>query len=104
MRDALITESGPSSNGSWEHQLLRESLPAYQSLTVGQITKHVLRDPAVGIWVGIVLLILGLGSILYQQQRLDRNVRALTEALGESQADRHEIHSELEQVKAVVNQ
>lgn len=101
MRDALITESGQNLNGSSEHQLF---LPAYQSLTVGQITKHVLRDPAVGIWVGIVLLILGLGSILYQQQRLDRNVRALTEALGESQADRHEIHHEIEQVKAVVNQ
>jgi hypothetical protein len=101
MRNELTVESGQNSNGSWEHQLLA-GLPSYQALTPGQIASHVVRDPAVGIWIGIVALILGIGTILYQQQRLDRNVRELTAALTESQADRHEIHHEIEQVKAVV--
>lgn len=62
------------------------------------MTRKVLADPIVSLWVSVALVLIGLSVILWQQQRLDRHVSSLEAQMRTSQSDRSEMRT---QIKAV---
>ena len=100
MRNGTITENGERLSGTWDHQPLPYS-QAVPRLSILPTAKHICRDPMVAVWIGILLILMGMTAMLWQHQKIDRSVTKIQSMLLKSEADRHEIHHEIEEVKAV---
>jgi hypothetical protein len=93
-----ITQNGWSLSGGSKSKPYTSQLHPTR-ITISSVASKLHGDPFVGVFGLVVAIILGMGVMIWQYQRIHNDILSLKAAIIDSQADRAEIHREVAEVK-----
>jgi hypothetical protein len=90
MPDVKTLESKPNSNGSWS------DVPVYPRISPAKTIRHVASADKVLTWLALSLIAIGLAVVIYKADAIYHQLATIRSHLSISDADRHQLHREIE--------
>lgn len=65
-----------------------------------KVARHVLADPFVGLWAGIMFILFGLSVVLWNHQRVDADLRRIEAHVVANKAEADDNHRQIQAVRS----